>query len=203
MGLAARHVEVDRDDVLILAVEVFLDRHVVRLHLRQGEQVRQARVQEGGDLALMRQSERRGRILQQSERVQLGADSPVGHAPVGARHRVDALEIGRPDQRGVREGLVLVIQIADAGRGAQGEIARLEARSAVGVDQDEADLVGVLHEREFRHRLAARRDGQVERALEEAQELAVHLTVRPVHGHLPIGHRVARRGASPSVIFLI
>ena len=200
MRLAARRVEVEHNHVLVLPVEVLLCLHVVRFHLREQEEVSEAYVQERLCLVPVRQAERRLGAVQEAERIQFGADRLVGRLAVRIFYRLYTFIIRQPGEGLGRDGLVLIVQVAVLRSGRDSEVFRLQARAAIGVDEDEADLVRVLHHRELGVGLASRRNLQFHGALEQAEELVAHFAVRLLHRHLPIFDSGIGRGLRPRIV---
>ena len=203
MRLAAGRVEVEHNHVLVLPVEVLLRLHVVRFHLREQEEVGEVHVEERFGLVPVRQAERRLGAVQEAERVQFGADRLVGRVAVRVFYRLYTFIIRQPGEGLGRDGLVLAIQVAVLRSGRDGEVFRLQARAAIGVDEDKADLVRVLHHRELGVGLASRRNLQLHGALEQAEEFAAHFAVRLLHRHLPIRKRSIGCGLRPRIVRLV
>ena len=123
-------------------------------------------------LALVGDGERRLRTVQETECIQFGAHGLVSGVAVRILHRLHALIVGLPGDGLGRNRFVLVIQVTVLCGGGDGEVICIQSCPAVGINQDEPNLIRILDERELCVGLPAFRNRQFQRTLEEAQEFA-------------------------------
>lgn len=173
MSLAAGGVDVDGDYVFVLAVEIFLCVQLMRFHLRQAEEVGKVYRQEVGCLLAVAQMQGSFAAFDQTECVQFGTNGRIGGRAGGRSDLFDAFIIRKPGEAGVGYRLVGGVEVAVGSGRPDLEVVGVERRSRVGIDQDEAQFVGVLDQREVGMRFAAFGDFERQLALEEAEQFTV------------------------------
>ena len=148
MCFAAPHVEVDQDGVFVLAVEVFLCADVVAFHAGEEQEAGQVDVEERSRFALLGDAERGSCAVEQAECIQFVDGGGVDHLAIGGVHLAGACIVGLPGEGVGGKRSVRCVELADYCRGCDFEAGGIDGGSAVGIDQDKTEFVGVLDERE-------------------------------------------------------